>query len=370
MSVASASRLGKALRLLRARGFKPSSHRGGVRSFDGELPCKGGPIKIRFSISDWDFLTYPSIKVLDHLDALPPLSPHVYASGGLCYFATGSVVLDRYDPAESIAQCFDQAQRVLERIRTDPEYRRNDIQDEFLQHWSHGESAAVYSVLIGTVDQDTKSSNYWIITVDNESRAVITNNQAEVEALAVALGADAPTQTQCPCWLFKTDVLPVVPSTMPAKVKELFAWLHSWDPVLYRHFRQVLESEPQYLKFTMATFAVYTPLGWLGFGFDLDPIHRLGAQKNPKLYRQFLHTRGGTRKINRLAISEFGPDFAHSRNLTFPDLKGKRISLIGCGAIGSHVATGLIRLGAGTGTGDLDLIDPDHMKPENLLRVP
>jgi molybdopterin/thiamine biosynthesis adenylyltransferase len=130
----------------------------------------------------------------------------------------------------------------------------------------------------------------------------------------------------------------------------------------------VLERETQYLKYTLATFAVHTPLGWLGFGFELDPIQRLGAQKKPKLYKQFLHKRGGTRRINRLAITEFGPGFVHSRNLTFPDLKGKRIAVIGCGAIGSHVAPGLIRLGAGTGAGRLDLIDPDHMNPENLGR--
>ena len=211
-----ATSLGEALRLLRARGFKPSGHRGGVRSFDGELACKGGAIKIRIAISDWDFLTYPTIKVLDHLDVLPPLSPHVFPGGGLCYFAPGAVVLDRYDPAESLAQCLDQAQQVLERIRHDPDYRHDDIQDEFLQHWSHGDSSAVYSVLIGTVDQATKSSNYWFVTIDGAPQAIISDSSAEVAALATALGAKPPTETRCPCWTFKTDVLPMVPATMPA----------------------------------------------------------------------------------------------------------------------------------------------------------
>jgi molybdopterin/thiamine biosynthesis adenylyltransferase len=368
MPEGSASRLAEALRLLRSRGFKPSGNRGGVRSFDGALGCKGGAIRIRFAIADWDFLTYPSITVLDHLDVLPPLSPHVYANGGLCYFATGAVVLDRYDPAESIAQCLDQAQRVLERIRQDPGYRHDDVQDEFLQHWSHGESSAVYPVLIGTVDQSTKSSNYWFITIGDIPHAVIADSQEEVSGLAIALGAKPPTQTRCPCWLFRTNVLPAVPSAMPANVKELLAWLQAWDRQLYQQVQLVLEREPQYLKYTIATFAVSTPLGWLGFGFGLDPVHRLGAAKKPKLYRQFLHTRGGTRKIIRLAITEFGPDFVHSRNLTFADLKSKRVSVIGCGAIGSHVAPCLIRLGAGTGNGRLDLVDPDTMNPENLGR--
>jgi molybdopterin/thiamine biosynthesis adenylyltransferase len=368
MPEASASPLAEALRLLRSRGFRPSGHRGGVRSFDGVLPCKGGSIKVRFAIADWDFLSYPSISVLDHLEVLPALSPHVYASGGLCYFASGAVVLDRYDPAESIAQCLDQAQLVLERIRDDPEFRHDDIQDEFLQHWSHGESSAIYSVLIGSVDRTTKSSNYWLMHVGDVSYAVVADTKEEVGALAVAVGAKPPTATRCPCWLFATEALPAVPSTMPSNVKELFAWLQAWDRLLYQQLQRVLERETQYLKYTIATFAVHTPLGWLGFGFELDPVQRLGALKKPKLYRQFLHGRGGTRKISRLAITEFGPDFVHSRNLTFPDLKGKRITVIGCGAIGSHVAPGLVRLGAGTGNGRLELVDQDNMKPENLGR--
>lgn len=368
MPEAAASPLGEALILLRSRGFTPSGHRRGTRSFDGALPCKGGPIKVRLSITDWDFLTYPSIKVLDHLDVLPALSPHVYASGGLCYFASGAVVLDRYDPAESIAQCLDQAQLVLERIRHDPNYRRDDIQDEFLQHWAFGESSAVYSVLIGTVDRATKSSNYWFLNIGDVSHAVVADSREEVEALAITLGIKPPTETKCPCWLFATETLPAVPQTMPATVKELFSWLQAWDRQLYQQIQLVLERETQYLKYSIATFAIHTPLGWLGFGFDLDPVHRRGAAKKPKLYRQFLHTRGGARKISRLAITEFGPDFVHSRNLTFPNLKDKRITVVGCGAVGSHIAPGLIRLGAGTGAGRLDMVDHDDMKPENLGR--
>lgn len=368
MAHVSTDRLAEALRRLRARGFTPTGNRRGVRSFEGTLPCKGDPIKVRFQIWDWDFLTYPAITILERPEDFPPLAPHVDANGWLCYFASGAVVLDRYDPAESIAQCLDQAQHVLERIRFDPDYRRDDIQDEFMVHWFRGQSTAVWPVLIGTVDRKTKSSNYRFVDIGDTPYAVIADAREEVEALATALGAKPPSQTKCPCWLFQTEVIPTVPTSMPSTVKELFAWLRDWDRPLYQRIQLVLEREPRYLEYTFATFAVQTPLGWLGFGFDLDPVHRLGAKRKPQLYSQLLHKRGGTRGIMRLSITEFGPDFVHSRNLTFADLKGKRISVIGCGAIGSHVAPGLIRLGAGTGAGRLDLIDPDSLNPENLGR--
>lgn len=368
MTHVSVSGLAEALRLLRSRGFKPSGYSRGARSFEGALACKGGDIQVRISISDWNFLEYPTIRVLDHLDVFPSLSPHVDPKGDLCYFAKGAAVLDRYDPAESIAQCLDQARYVLDRIRHDPDYRYDDIQDEFLLHWAIGGSEAVLPVLIGTVDQASKSSNYWLVSLGAAARAVITNHKEEVEALARALGAESPASTECPCWLFSTDTLPAVPDAIPSNVSELFAWLRVWDRPLYHQIQRVLEREPQYLQYKMATFAVHTPLGWLGFGFDLNPVHRLGAQKKPKLYRQYLHSHEGSRGIIRLVLTEFGPDFVHGRNLTYGTLKDKRIVVVGAGAIGSHVAPGLIRLGAGTGCGQLDIVDPDLMMPENLGR--
>ncbi|WP_430997615.1 ThiF family adenylyltransferase, partial [Klebsiella pneumoniae] len=62
------------------------------------------------------------------------------------------------------------------------------------------------------------------------------------------------------------------------------------------------------------------------------------------------------------------PDFIHGRNLSFPSLKDKKIVLVGCGAIGGYLAEGLVRLGAGTGQGELLLIDPDELAPGNLGR--
>jgi hypothetical protein len=106
----------------------------------------------------------------------------------------------------------------------------------------------------------------------------------------------------------------------------------------------------------------------IGFGFDLDQVKRLGAKRFPKLYKQHLHGKGGNRTILRLSITDISPSYVHSRNLSFPDLRDKRIILVGCGAIGSFLAQSLVRLGAGHGRGSLTLIDPDTLQPENLGR--
>ncbi len=108
--------------------------------------------------------------------------------------------------------------------------------------------------------------------------------------------------------------------------------------------------------------------GWLCFGFELDGYMRTSFKRRPSGFLQHLHKRGGGTAVFRYSVVEAGSDFVHSRNLSFPDLKNKKITLVGCGAIGSYVVPALVRLGAGTGSGSLSLIDDDTLWPENLGR--
>lgn len=361
-------RLGETLRLLTARGFSSVGNHAGSRSFEGALPCKKGSVRVRLVITDWDFLSYPAIVLLDNPGFLPPLMPHVSVSRELCYFAPGSVVLDRYDPATAIAQCLEQATAILDRIASDPNYRLQDIQDEFLAHWEFGQTLWPWPVFIGSITPNSVSAHYSLLEVEGKRRAIIASDPAEVVEFSKALGSQSAVRTNCKCWLFKTSTRPAVPETMPKTTKELFTWLQQWDRAIYGGIQRVLEREKAYLEYSFVTFAIDTPIGWLGFGFDLDQLTRLGSKLNPKLYKQHLHGKGGNRLILRLSITDISPGYVHSRNLSFPDLSNKHIILVGCGAIGSFLAQSLVRLGAGLSRGSLTLIDPDTLQPENLGR--
>lgn len=361
-------RLGDVFRLLTARGFVATGTRSGSRSFEGHLQCSKGTVRVRLVVSDWDFLDYPAITILEPPSFLPMLMPHVYGNGGLCYYRRGAVVLDRYDPALAIAQCLDQAKEVLDQIATNPDYRSGDIQDEFLAHWVLGQATSPWQVLKGSITLNAASANYSLIETGIGRHAIIASDMAEVEVFAKALGNFAPLRTNCKCWLFKTELRPAVPVVMPVTIKELFTWLQQWDRKVYNGIQSILEREPTYLGYPFVTFAIDTPIGWLGFGFDLDQVTRLCAKRSPKLYKQYLHGKGGSRPLLRLYITDISPSFVHSRNLSFADLRDKRITLVGCGAIGSYLAQSLVRLGAGLGRGSLTLVDPDMLQPENLGR--
>lgn len=337
------------------------------RAFEGTLPCTKGPVPIKLTIEDWNFLEYPRISLVARPVFLPALMPHVDVLGHLCYFAPGAVTLDRYAPATALAQCLDQATAMLNRIIADPGYRIDDIQSEFPAHWEYGQLSLPWNVFLGKLNPGATTANYFILQQGEHKRALVTSDTDEAHRFANALGATVKTSKRL-CWLLKTNVRPCVPAQMPQTVKELFAWLRSWDRTLYAGLQKVL-GEKEYLEQTYVAFAVKTPVGWIGFGFNLDQLKRIGYATNPKSYRNYLHNAGGSQRLFRMALREVGSSFIHSRNLSYKDLYNKRVTVIGCGAIGSFVASALVRLGAGTGKiGLLKLIDPEDLGPENLGR--
>lgn len=361
-------RRGAVFRLLAARGFSSRPVRGAQRAFEGSLRCAKGGVRIMLTITDWNFLSYPTIHLKERPAFLPVLMPHIDAYNDLCYFSPGAVTLDRYDPATAILQCLEQATAVLNRIAADPDYRSGDIQDEFLSHWIFGQQALPFEVFLGEIEDNVKSATYYLMNIAGKRRALIATDMEEASRLTTAFGSAESIKPVGKCWLFKTAVRPFVPVKMPQSVKDVFVWLKQWDRNISAQVQRVL-ARPDYLKAKFVSFAVHSPVGWLGFGFDLDQLKRLGYAKSPQKYRQFLHNGGGGQRLLRLSIQEVGSQFVHNRNLSFPDLRNKRVTIVGCGAIGSFVAQSMVRLGAGTGSiGVMKLIDPDLLGPENLGR--
>lgn len=362
------NRRGAVFRLLAGRGFSPRPARGVQRAFEGTLRCTKGDVRVTLTITDWNFLSYPCIHLDERPVFLPELMPHIDACDDLCYFSPGAVTLDRYDPAMAISQCLEQATSVLNRIAAEPNYRNDDIQDEFPAHWIFGQRILPFEVLLGQIEDGVESATYFFMNIAGKRRAVIATDSDEASRLATAFGTVDSIKSVGQCWLFKTAVRPFVPMNMPQTVKELFVWLKQWDRNIATEIQRVLAT-PDYLTAKFVSFAVHSPVGWLGFGFDLEQMKRIGYRRRPQMYRQFLHKGGGDQPLFRLSIQEVGSRFVHNRNLSFRDLFNKRVTIIGCGAIGSFVAQSMVRLGAGTGSiGVLKLIDPDVLAPENLGR--
>ncbi|MFD0724383.1 ThiF family adenylyltransferase [Lysobacter brunescens] len=360
--------LGAALRLLRGRGFIDLPRKGLKRRFEGPLPYRNGSVRIRLEIEDWDFVDYPSIQLLEAPADVPALLPHVNAIGGFCYLAQGSLVLDRYHPEHAIAHCLDRASQELDRLSTDPQYRQGEFQTEFGANWSVGQFPLPWNVFLGSLSPDAKRANAFLIGPSDARLAAVVGRDEEAAQLCQTRGWSPPAPAAATCWIIRSDCMPTLATTgLPCSVGEMFAWIKAWDRRAYGAIQAVL-GQREYLAQPKVVFLVKSPAGWFGFGLSLDESKRKVFARKPNLMRQSLHGRGSTRPIERVSVTEFGTDFVHSRNLTFPNLKDRKIVLVGCGAIGSYLAQALVKLGAGSGTGELVLIDSDRLGAENIGR--
>lgn len=362
-----ASRLALGLRKLSEFGFKPIKRPGSARCFIGELQCAKGPVKVRFEISDWDFTTYPTLVILERPTFLPALTPHVSGDGFQCYFAQGRVVLDRYRPDHAIWQCIEQAQRELDRLSGSPTYREREFEQEFGAHWQIGQRPSPIPVLVGDVSGEGAVPCFGI-GVDDGLYIIVASDEVQVKALTEARGWPAPKHMEIGTYVVRSNQSPTLPrERLPSTIAEIFTWIRSWDSAAMKRIHAVL-GKREWQNFKAVQFLIESPAGWFGFFFHLNPNRTLMHRRKPSGYRQYLYNKGNELPITRISISQISPDFIHSRNLQVPSLKDLRITLIGCGSIGGYLAQALVKLGAGTGTGSLTLVDPDLLAPGNLGR--
>lgn len=355
------------MRYLVAQGFAYFMRRHGVLWFRGALKCKQGPIRIELGISDWDFISYPTIRLLDRPPALHGVQAHLSARNGLCYYTQGSVVLDRYDSISAVAQSLAQATHVLDELMLNPNYRRAELTREYLANWSVAQTPGPLPVVKAGV---SATSTHVHMAAIGERFLIFGDDLQELEVISAALGEPLIDYGSGSAWALRTIQWPPMSESFPVDMQSLFAWLKVWDRNLFGNFQNRLGHDRKYLDRALLYLMIQSPAGWLGIRVPLgNQVARLVGRRNPSVYRQHMHVKGKAQPVTRLSVIDWSASFVHSRNLTFQDLTDKRITLIGCGAIGSHLAEALVRLGAGQGKrGRLRIIDPDLMGSENIGR--
>lgn len=361
------SGLALALARLAALGFVAAPRSGSARCFDGTLDCRAGSVRIRLEVSDWDFVDYPVIRVLEHPSFLPKVTPHLSGTGHLCYFQEGAVILDRYRPDHALSQCLERARDELDRLARVPAYREGEFEVEFSATWSIGQQPRAITLMLGDLDSRRDSATCFEVGDADHRWLLVASRIEDVRRFCAAAGWTISDQRYAHCHILRSGTFPSLPETLPANVAEMFAWLKAWDKAAYLALQGRL-AERDYLTAGSALFLIESPAGTFGFQFKLDPIKRKAYSRSARSYRQFLHGSGKVQGVMRLSVMPVGTDHIHSRNLRYPSLKDRRIVLIGCGSIGGYAAQALVKLGAGTGKGRLSLVDPDTLSADNLGR--
>ncbi|WP_051938728.1 ThiF family adenylyltransferase [Luteibacter sp. 9135] len=348
-------------------GFRPISFRKGVLRMRGALVCAFGEVPIDIAVADWDFVVYPSIWLRERPERLKGVQPHIFARGGLCYLAPGVLVLDRHNPVQAVLQCLAQATSVLDDLALNMDYRREEFTREFLAEWALGQSPLPRTVLKAGVGAGAREVSWGIL---NDRQIIVGSDPTELRKIADAMGVPLLQTEKQKGWVFRTTKWPVLSEKFPTNAREALKWIETWDRKLFQAIVKRLKDDRDYLRWGSVRWLIQGPFGWFAMDVGLgDESVRSRYKRDRRAFVQRIYHLAEHLPLSRVSVLDWSGDFIHSRNLSYSDLSGRKVTLIGCGAIGSHLSEGLVRLGAGHGKGArLRIVDPDTLQAENLGR--
>ncbi len=337
-----------------ARGFKRDRKTIGALRFVGTLEAVGRKVAAAITFQDLEFTCLPDAQLLHPEQEAPDVIAHLDAAGGLCFASNGDVVLDRYDVAGSALLCIELARKGLERALTHKRLA-DEIAAEFPQHW--GEAIFYYDLSSGG---DQQALFYPLA----DGRKVLYRDPAVVKRLGVELGNTKHRGSKA-CVLDSATELTFVPGqTRPQTLGDFVTYVVSSGLCDESRVFELLASGFPYL----VPMFLNAPNGCVGIQIPSLRIATKTLQRKVAL-SHWLRMNANKQPIERLSGSRIDHKFIFGRNMHHQKpLVGKRIAIIGCGTIGSHLAKMLVQSGAGHEGGSLLLLDNQSLEPGNIGR--
>lgn len=341
----------KIIATLKAKGFSQDLG-SSVLNFEGSIHVGHSPVSIRVEVLDTCFSVLPTVTLLD-TKQLPNLTfAHVESFNRICYANVSLLRLDLTDPGGSILLVIDEAKRALEESLAGN--AQAEIAKEYPRYWKGlrfyiSASLPMKSVegSIGKTQIFSKKSTI-IFEPKDQKKPMISFRLRDV------------------FWVHANDLVLAVDNVIqPKTVGELDHW---WSG---NRLGQLLSvSKLHGLLLSGKIVVVSAPNAILGVQIDsTGSFEKLKSKSRDVFMRNYLQTSGSQVPI----IGHVGIDaslpYITSRNLgeDVPPLVNKKIVLLGCGTIGSHLAKFLVQNGAGQ-NGLLTIVDDDDLSPGNLGR--
>ena len=349
-------------RTLALKGFKRDRSETRAYRYTGRLRAAGRCVCVGITFPDLEFTRLPELTLLNPHEEAPHVVAHLSASGALCFARNEDLVLDRYNVAGTALMCLKLAQRGLERALTH-HHLEGEIAAEFPQHWlgvpfycdiSAGEHMPAKLYL---VPRDRGHILFLLTDREDTLKRVVPDEADRREVVASSPSAFVIRSARE--LTFRRDF------RQPNTLAEFFAWLENMVPRTVD--RAINEFSRQFPPRLVSLF-VQGPNGCVGISVDAShPIFK-GAQRRKGL-RQLVRGRGDKIVVKRYSGSRIDLSFIFGRNMSkHSPLTGRRIALIGCGTIGSHLAKFLVQNGAGGENGTLLLFDNQILEPGNIGR--
>lgn len=338
---------------LQAKGFEQDLG-ASCLVFSGELAIGHVKVPILMSVPDVSFVKLPEVRIAD-MSRLPmPKMAHVEQVNRVCFASIEVLRLDPYDPGGSVLRVLEEVKKALETSLNDG--LEAEVAKEFPRYWG-GVSFLLFS---GLPEKITKGALGFSPDFDgNQPLCFAETETTEFSELK---------QKQPAIWIPVDHEISIKDGiAKPADLQELKIW---WKANGLRAHFGWPKTESQLLDHKVLIIA--SPNAIVGVSLDLSPeVRTLFKNSGRKTYKlKYIDENPEKIDLTRFIGTDCSLNYLGSRNtglVSDPPLVGKKIALIGCGTIGSHLGRMLVQSGAGNGT-DLVLIDDDFVSPGNLGR--
>ena len=347
-------------RTLGHKGFRRDRSRTETHRFTGKMLVVGREVGVAIEFRDLEFTRLPKLTLLNPDDETPQVVAHLEASGALCFARNEDLVLDRYNVGGTTLMCLELARRGLERALTHKRLQ-DEIAQEFPQHWF---GKTFYYDVVGmehvraklyTVPRDDSPSLLFLAEADEKLKRLVPG-KAERGRIA---------SSSRPAFVFHSEnELTFLPGfRRPRTLEEFFAWLETMVPGGTERAIEELSAE-----FPGAPVPLFVKAenGCVGISVGARVAVLKGAQRREG-FRRIARINAGRVEVERHGGARIDLLSILGRNMNKQSpLIGRRIALIGCGTIGSHLAKFLVQSGAGHEGGTLVLLDNQSFEPGNV----
>ena len=344
--------------------LKVGLKRADAREWVGTVRVDRCELSIRVCLPEQFPYVVPEVYV--EREALSRRIPHVERNGKLCLLPNTGILIDSQRPRDLVKETWERARKLL----SDGLKKKNsaDFYTEFQAYWSAGATQDLGSIcsLTGPTRQicvvyyyDGRSPAFRALAADDLRSASRWLRKRGMKVHRSEVG-----------FLYKL-AKPLIPPDFDEviSVEQFFQWLRSSSSLaMYNYYKRefdevcssfsVLITMPTMPEAACVLFAVRVGKASLSFSRDQFDIHSGSGSccsTGVYLYHPI---------IERLQVSRLDPDYLLPRSGASSQLQSKTVVVIGCGAVGSFLATHLALMGVGR----LCLIDPECLTPSNIHR--
>ena len=309
---------------------------GVLGAIEGTTRLEGRTYRVRLAIPSRFPNVLPKVFVLE----LGQRLPHVLAHGYVCYSEHDGVLLDRHDPVAIVAEALRQAlELVAAGLRGE---NKLEYIEELALHWP----ADALAVSALTLTDEIR----WVCGVRTDPLWRFFDDRADAQRTCPGQEAEQVLYIPLPRVPQPLDPFPEG-AWRPRDITRFI--LQNLDDEQRRSLHARLRGSKR--TRSLVVVRVVRPRG----GVCLIGVEYHDIQGDHPLTK-----RGGTTLCRQIRVVRQDHDYFIARGGGLAEVRRCKALLVGCGAVGGHIAGELAR----AGVQQLTLIDPDELRPENAYR--